>query len=73
MLKIFTLILAWIALTSCDKPDTEKVCGYSVDPHVYVNCLTEPQKRVDGLFECVDSESKLVAFGNGIEINEACW
>lgn len=78
MLKIFALILAWIVLSSC-KPESEKVCGYfmyeksNVIGQSYTVCLTEPAQRPDGLFQCVNHESKLVAVANVVKVEEGCW
>ena len=76
MLRILILVLAWIAITSCAKPEYEKVCGYEVNIKGFwgdVKCLTEPAKRPDGLFQCVNSESKLVAMSDVRMIQEGCW
>jgi len=76
MIKVLIIVLAWIALTSCAKPDSEKTCGYVVQTMVIGDlekCLTEPAQRPDGLFQCVNHESKLIAFGNVAKIQEGCW
>lgn len=78
MLKIFALILAWIALTSC-KPESEQTCGYLMHRDkefgyfTAQKCLTEPAKRPDGLFMCISHQSKIVALANVVKIEEWCW
>lgn len=80
MLKIFALILAWIALTSCSI--TKGVCGYKIYskswsfigyPTATMQCKSKPELNKNGAYECVDHDGKYCAVLDVLAVEEACW
>lgn len=80
MLKIFALILAWIALTSCS--DTKGVCGYKIysksftfigHPTMAMGCKSKPELNKNGAYECIDHDGKYGAVLDVSSIEEVCW